>query len=114
MMVKGIQLFDDGIQLFYSRNFQIEISHNRKFSDRTLLTQGREIPVYLVGYAKRMLYSEHATVLLAWRHLSTMLLTNFENLTSILNIFQDTHDFLVLTDPAILCIYLRTADRQFL
>ena len=67
-----------------------------------------EMPVYLVGYAKRMLYSEQPTDLLAWRHLNPMLLTNFENLNSIPNIFQETHNFLVLTDLVIICIYLRT------
>ena len=62
------------------------------------------MPVYLVGYAERMLYSEEPTVLLARRHLYTM--TNFENLNSISNIFQETRDFLVLTDPLIIFIYL--------
>ena len=43
-----------------------------------------------------------------------MILTNFENLNSISNIFQDTHDFLVLTDPVIIYIYLRiTTNRHF-
>ena len=37
-----------------------------------------QMPVYLVGYAKGMLYFKQATVLLARRHLNTMLLTNFE------------------------------------
>ena len=69
--------------------------------------------VYLVGYAKRMLYSKQPTILLARRYLNTLLLTNFENLNFILNIFQETHDFLVLTDPVIICIYLRTTDRYF-
>ena len=55
------------------------------------------MPVYLVSYAKRMLYSEQPTVSLARRHLNTMILTNFENLNSISNIFQETHDFLVLS-----------------
>ena len=41
-----------------------------------------------------------------------MILTNFENLNSISSIFQETHDFLVLTDPVIICIYLRTTDRH--
>ena len=68
------------------------------------------MPVCLVGYAKRILYSEQPTVLLARRHLNTMLLTNFDNLNSISNIFQETHDFLVLTDPVIICIYFRTTD----
>ena len=54
--------------------------------------------IYLVGYAKRMLYSDQPTVLLARKHLKTMILTNFENLNSISNIFRETHDFLVLTD----------------
>ena len=54
-----------------------------------------------------------ATVLLARRHLNTMLLTNFENLNSISNIFQKTHNFLVLTDPVIISIYSRTIDRHF-
>ena len=60
-----------------------------------------------------MLYSEQPTVLLARRYLNTMLLTNFENLNSISNIFQETHNFLVLTDPLIICIYLRTTDIHF-
>ena len=33
-----------------------------------------------------------------------MILTNFENLNSVSNIFQETHDFLVLKDPVIICI----------
>ena len=71
------------------------------------------MPVYLVSYTKRILYSEQPTVLLAWGHLNTKILTNFENLSSISNIFKETHDFLVLTDPVIICIYLRTTDRHF-
>ena len=70
-------------------------------------------PVYLVSCTKRMLYSEQPTVLLARRHLNTVILTIFENLNSILNIFQETHNFLVLTDPSIICIYLRTTDKHF-
>ena len=42
-----------------------------------------------------------------------MILTNLENLNSISNIFQETHDFLVLADPVIVGIYLRTTDRHF-
>ena len=42
-----------------------------------------------------------------------MLLTDFGNLNSILNIFQETHKFLDLTDLLIICIYLRTTDRHF-
>ena len=68
---------------------------------------------YLVGYAYGMLYSEQLIVLLALRQLNTMLLSKFENLNSILNIFQETHNFLVLTDPRIICIYLRTTDKHF-
>ena len=71
-----------------------------------------QIPVYFVSYAKRMLYSEQPTVLLAWRHLNTMVLINFENSNFIPNIFQQTHDFLVLMDP-VKCIYLRTTDKHF-
>ena len=59
------------------------------------------MPVYLVSYAKRMLYSEEPTVLLARRHLNTMIFSNFENLNSISNIFQETHDFLVLSSHKI-------------
>ena len=36
--------------------------------------------VYIVGYAKSMLYSEQPTVLLSRRQLNTMLLTNFEKI----------------------------------
>ena len=42
-----------------------------------------------------------------------MILTNFQNPNSISNIFQETHNLLVLTDQVIICIYLRTADRHF-
>ena len=71
------------------------------------------MPAYLVGYAKRILYSAQPTVWLTRRPLNTMLLTNFANLSSISNIFQETHEFLVLTDPLIVSIYLRTTDRHF-
>ena len=60
---------------------------------------------YLVVYVKLMLYSEQPIVLLARRHLNIMLLNNFENLVSISNILQETHDFLVFTDPTVTCIY---------
>ena len=60
-----------------------------------------------------MLYSEQPTVLLARRHLNTVILTIFENLNSISNIFQETHNFLVLTDPSVICIYLRTTEKHF-
>ena len=60
-----------------------------------------------------MLYSEQQTILLARRHLNTILLTNFENLNSISKICQGTHDFLVLTNPVIIYTYLRTTDRHF-
>ena len=110
-----------------------------------------QIPVYLVGYAKQMLYSELPTVFLAralhekcpntefflvrifvysgWtqtrnnsvsghfshsgRHLNTILLTNLKNSNSILSIFPETYNLLVLTDPVLICIYLRTTDRHF-
>ena len=42
-----------------------------------------------------------------------MLLTNAENLTSISNIFEETHDILVLADAVIMCIYLGTTNRHF-
>ena len=59
--------------------------------------------VYLVGYAKRMMYPEQPTVLLAPRHLSiTLLKLNFKNLSSILNIFQETHN----SHGFINCLYL--------
>ena len=65
--------------------------------------------VYLVSYAKGILHFEKPTVLLAWKHLNTMVLNNFENLNSISN----NHDFLVLTELVIICIYLRTTDKHF-
>ena len=69
--------------------------------------------VYFISYAKRMLYSEQPTVLLARRHLNTLILTNFENLNFISNCFQETYDFLVLADPVNICIYSRTTNRHF-
>ena len=71
------------------------------------------MPVYLISYAKCMLYSYQPTVLLARRHLNTVILTNIENLNFICSIFQETHDFLFLTDAVIICIYLRTTERHF-
>ena len=71
------------------------------------------MPLYLVGYAKRILYSEQQTVLLVWRQLNTMLLTDFENLNSISDIFQEIHKLLDLTDLLIICIYLITTDKHF-
>ena len=65
---------------------------------------------FIFPYAKRMLYFEQPTVLLTRRHPNTFFLTNS---SSISNIFQETHDFLVLMDSLIICIYLRTADRHF-
>ena len=61
---------------------------------------------------KRMLYSV-VSVLLARKHLGRMILNNFENLNSIWNVFQETHELLILTDPVIICIYLRTTVRLF-
>ena len=37
----------------------------------------------------------------------------FWKLNSISSIFQETHDFVVLADPVIICIYLRTTERHF-
>ena len=65
------------------------------FFDHQNITQ---MPVYNVGYVKGMRYCEQPTVLLARTYL---------NLNSISNIFQETHGFLVLKDPVIICIYLR-------
>ena len=59
------------------------------------------------------MHSDQSTVLLPWRHLNTVVLINFEKLKSISNIFQEIHNFLVLMDPVILCVYLRTIDRHF-
>ena len=42
-----------------------------------------------------------------------MILTKLENLNSVLNIFQETHDFLALTKLVTICIFLKTADRRF-
>ena len=70
-----------------------------------------QMSVYLLNYPKRMLYPEQQTVLLAQRQLNAIILTNIENLNSTLNIFQETHNVLVLIDSVIICIYLRTTDR---
>ena len=59
-----------------------------------------KMPVHLVGNEKRTLYLEQPTILLARKYLNTMLLT------SLLNIFQGTDDFVILTDSVIICIYL--------
>ena len=42
-----------------------------------------------------------------------MLLTNFGNLNSVSSIFQEIHDFLVLMDLLIICIYLKTTNKHF-
>ena len=85
------EIFINVFQRFYSFRFLL----HRYFFFHFFL----KMPVYRVGYAKRMLYAEQSTVLLARRHLNTTLLTNFENINSISNIFQETHDFLVLKKP---------------
>ena len=36
------------------------------------------MPVYLVSYTKRMLYSEQSTFLMAGKHLNIMILISFE------------------------------------
>ena len=71
------------------------------------------LSVFIVRYAKRTLYPEQPTVVLAQRNLNTMILTSFKNLPLISYIFQETHNLLVLMDPVIICIYLKTTDRHF-
>ena len=58
-------------------------------------------------YAKRVLYSMQPTTSLARRHLNTMLLTNFEHFGHFPRNTQ------ALTDPLIICVYLRTTNRNF-
>ena len=43
--------------------------------------------------------------MLARRHLNKFILTNFENLNSLSNIFQETLNFLVLTDPQLFYLF---------
>ena len=115
------------LQLYIAGNFQVVRSHYLAKKSYIYLNISRilrfrflffhffslwQMPFYLVGYTKWLLHFEQPTVLLARRDLNTMCLTNFENVSSILNIFQEKHDFLVLTDPVIICIYLRTTDRH--
>ena len=108
------------LQVNIAGNFQVERSHHsgkkivdifRGFEDFT------DLDIFLFSFTfnntKRMLYSKQTTVSLDWRHLNTILLTSFEDLNSMSNIFQETLHFLVLTDPRIICIYLRTSDRHF-
>ena len=71
------------------------------------------LSVFIVRYAKRTLYPEQPTVVLAQRNLNTMILTSFKNLPLISYIFQETHNLLVLMDPVIICIYLKTTGRHF-
>ena len=54
-----------------------------------------------------------ANYFLVWNYLKTMLLTNFENLNSVLGIFHETHDYLVSSDSVIICIYIKTNSRHF-
>ena len=94
-----------------SLGIQISFFHFFKFFFHFLW----QVPVYLLSYARPLLYSysEQSTILLAQRHLSTMIFTNLKNFNSISNIFQKTHDLLVLRDAVIICIYSRTTDRHF-
>ena len=66
------------------------------------------MPVYIVGYAKRMLYSEQANGFfgseIPKHNAFDCIDEKFENLNSISNIFQETHDLLVLKDSVIICI----------
>ena len=91
------------------------ISHEKKsstyfknFTDLDFSYTGNflwQMPVCLVDHAESILYSEQSTALLAWKNLNTMLLNNFVNLNSISNIFQETHDFLVLVTGNFLVFY---------
>ena len=73
-----------------------------------------DISFSIFSYARRMLYSEHPTFLLARRHLNSVILTNFENLSFVKFHFKHfPRNFLVLTDPLIICIYLRPTNRRF-
>ena len=66
---------------------------------------------FLVGYARCMLYSKQPTVLLARRHLSIMLLTNFGNLNFISVISQETHN--LSFDRPTNYLFLFTTERHF-
>ena len=90
------------IHPYISRTLQIQISCTQIF-----------FFIFFDKSRNRMLYSEQPAFLMAQRHLKTMLLTTFENLNSFWNIFQETHNFLVLTDQIIICIYLRTTISHF-
>ena len=92
------------LALYFVIIYNWQLSSRFNFSSFFFIWQ---MPVFLISYAKDKLHYEQPTVLLARRHLST---TNFENLNSISNIFQETYGFLVLTDPVIISIYLRTTD----
>ena len=46
-------------------------------------------------------------------HLKDFTDLDFENWNFILNIFQETQDFLVLADPINICNYLQTTDKHF-
>ena len=105
------------LQLYIAGNFQLVRSHwgfrflfSIFFFFFHFLWQ-----VDLFSYARPLLYSysKQSTILLAQRHLSTMIFTNLKNFNSISNIFQKTHDLLVLRDAVIICIYSRTTDRHF-
>ena len=67
--------------------------------------------VYLVGYAKHVLYSEQPTVSLAWRHLNTMLLTKFKKFKFHFEHFpRNTRD--LSFDRSTYYLYLFTNHRQ--
>ena len=99
------------------RPFLMTMIYLKEFTDLDFFYKGffyflRQMPVYLVGYPN-VFCTVISQPFLARRHLNTMFLPNLENLNSFPNIFQETHDFLVLKDPAIICIYSRTTDRDF-
>ena len=69
--------------------------------------------MFTLSVTQRVSCTLSSQPLLPWRHLNTVILTNFEKLKSISNIFQEIHDFVILMDPVVLCIYLRTIGRHF-
>ena len=56
---------------------------------------------WMTASVLQQLLALYLAIIYSWQ-----LLTYFENLNSISNIFRETHYFLVLKDPLIICIYL--------
>ena len=77
----------------------------------------RQMPVYLVGDAKRMVWSKRPAMLLVLRDVKynafDLINEIFESFNSIWNVFPELHNFLIFTDSVTTNISSRSSQPRF-